>query len=406
MWYNGEISENLTFLASRFPALVLTGARQVGKSSLLQRLFPDHAYVSLDVPSVAEMADHDPEAFFGRYPPPVLVDEIQYAPNVFRHVKVLVDQRRHEMGRFVLTGSQKFVLMQSVSESLAGRCAVVDLEGLSFCELSQSGAYPQNLSQLAHVIARGGFPELWRDPEMPATAFCNAYLSTYLERDVRQILNVTSLRDFERFLRGCTVRCAQQLDKCALAADVGVSSKAINSWLSVLVASNQVVLLEPWFADVGKRLVKTPKLYFVDTRLACHLLGLTAETLVSSPFLGALWETAVFGEIRRHLALSQHPASIWYYRDNQQREVDFLVLAGGNAALLECKWNENPRSGDGKSIAELMALAAEKRVADLARCQGLVVCRTPVAHPLQPGVSAIPLQDLRPSLDKVLHGKL
>jgi hypothetical protein len=407
MWYDREITEKLTFLASKFPVLLVTGARQVGKSSLLQRLFPKHTYVSLDVPSIAESAEKSPDAFFAQFSEPLLIDEIQYAPGLFRFLKQRVDKSRHTMGRFILTGSQKFALMQSVSDSLAGRCAIVDLEGLSFHELARVGGFPASPDAVSRVITRGSFPELWRDPEIPAPVFYNSYLATYLERDVRQILNVTNLRDFERFMRACAARTAQLLDKNALANDVGVSSKAISSWLNVLVASNQIVLLEPWFSNIGKRLVKSPKLYFNDTGLASHLLGISPDTFAASPFVGPLWENAVFGEIRRYLSLCRRSVSVWYYRDNQQREIDFMVLAGGKAALLECKWAERPDEAATKSITELQKLAREKKIADLTDTRGFVVCRTPHQFPLgKSPVHAISLEHLRENLERTLSGNV
>jgi predicted AAA+ superfamily ATPase len=307
------------------------------------------------------------------------------------------------MGQFILTGSQKFSLMQSVSDSLAGRCAIVDLEGLSLHELAKGGDFPKSPAEMSSVITRGSFPELWRDPEIPAPVFYNSYLATYLERDVRQILNVTNLRNFERFMRACAARTAQQLDKNALANDVGVSSKAVSSWLNVLVASNQIVLLEPWFANIGKRLVKSPKLYFNDTGLASHLMGISSDNFATSPFVGPLWENAVFGEIRRYLSLSQRSDSVWFYRDNQQREIDFMVLAGGKAALLECKWAERPDDSATKSITELQKLVREKKIPDFSENRGFVVCRTPHQFPLgKSDVHAISLEHLRENLEKAL----
>jgi len=252
MWFDRHPTPRLIDAARFFPVIVLTGARQVGKTSLLRRAFPNHAYVSLEVPSIAELAEHDSAAFFARYPAPLLVDEVQYAPGVFHALKSFVDDDRHAMGRYVLTGSQKFELMRGVSESLAGRCAVLELDGLSAAELSAGGI--DVATELETVMARGGFPELWRQPDLPTGLFYGSYLATYLERDVRQLVNVGSLRDFERFLRACAARSGQLLNRSELARDVGVSHSTVNEWLSVLVASNQVALLEPWFTNVGKRL--------------------------------------------------------------------------------------------------------------------------------------------------------
>jgi len=375
-------------LARQFPVLVLTGARQVGKTTLARALFPRHAYVSLDLPSVADLAERAPDELLARFPPPLIVDEVQYAPALFRHVKARVDADRHEMGAFVLTGSQRFALMQAVSESLAGRASVVELETFGWEEVERAGGSVETLPALSSVLVRGGFPELWRNPEMDLDAFFSSYLATYLERDVRQILNVASLRDFERFVRACAARNAQLLDKSGIAADVGVSAKAVTSWLNVLVASDQIVLLEPWFTNWGKRLVKTPKLYFKDTGLLCFLLGLTESSLPTSPFVGSLWETAVFAELRKRAGLASR-RSMWFYRDVQGREVDFLVLGGSHPALVECKWSAVPAPTDTRAMREVMALAAERGTRELQGAHAFVACRTPHPHPLGHGVTGI-----------------
>ncbi|MGD0796077.1 MAG: ATP-binding protein, partial [Acidobacteriaceae bacterium] len=223
--------------------IVLTGARQTGKTSTFRHLFPDYAFVSLDLPTEAEQAEKEPERFLKRNPPPVIIDEVQYAPGLFRHLKVAVDAHRTRNGQFLLTGSQKFTLMKGVSESLAGRVDIVELETLSFAEIRE--ALPR--TGLETAIVRGGFPELYANPDIDSVAFYNSYLATYLERDVRALANVGSLRDFERFLRACALRSANLLNKADLARDVGIAPSTANQWLSMLEASGQAVLLEPWF---------------------------------------------------------------------------------------------------------------------------------------------------------------
>lgn len=356
---------------SQFPCVVLTGARQAGKSTLLRSLLPQHSYVTLDLPSLADQANRDPDQFLSRNPPPLLIDEVQYAPQLFRHLKVAIDAQRHAMGRFVLTGSQKFVLMKEVSESLAGRAAVLELETLSFEEIAQHNPYPKSSAQLAHALTRGGFPELWREPNIDAGLFYQSYLATYLERDVRQILNVASLRDFERFIRACAARSAQLLDKAALGRDVGVSSKAINDWMSVLESSNQIQLLEPYFQNVTKRVVKSPKLYFSDTGLLCHLLGLDAATLIKSPYLGPVWETAVYAQLRK--ARRDPRDTFWFYRDAQQHEVDFLIASGNTRHLVEAKWTETPDAADFR-VMNTVARHLTSRGMEITTN---IVCRTP-----------------------------
>ena len=218
---NRSIASRIIGLATSFPAVVFTGARQVGKTTLLTSLFPNHRKVSLDLPSEAEKAEREPERFLADNPPPVLIDEVQYAPGLFRHLKVAIDSRRSDPGQFILTGSQKFTLMREVSDSLAGRVGIAELEGLSSEEISGAGIPLDPIT----LIARGGFPELWTNSNMAVTEFYRSYLSTYLERDVRQLINVSSLRDFERFLRALAARNAQSLNKSELGRDVGISEK-------------------------------------------------------------------------------------------------------------------------------------------------------------------------------------
>jgi hypothetical protein len=314
----------------------VTGGRQTGKTTLIKRLFPDHRFVSLDLPSRAEQAENSPGAFLAEFPAPVVVDEIQYAPGLFRHIKAQVDTERHQMGRFILTGSQKFPLMREVADSLAGRAALVELENLSSAEL---GLTPQQ--NWSDILARGFFPELWRQPELSTPEFYASYVATYLERDVRQILNVHSLRDFERFLRSCAVRSGQLLNLSDLARDVGIKPQTARDWLSVLEASNQVSLLEPYFENVGKRIVKSPKLYLNDPGMLCFLMGLDARALLASPLVGAIWETFVYAEFRKRAAAAPSSATLWYYRDAQGREIDFLETREGRIHLFEIKWTES-----------------------------------------------------------------
>jgi uncharacterized protein len=375
MRYQRTISKLLKRAATQFPAVIVTGARQTGKTTALRSLFPSHHYVSLDLPSAADLAERDPEAFLHEHPGPVLIDEVQYAPKLFRHLKIAIDSERHTAGQFILTGSQKFALMKAVSESLAGRCAVLELETLSFDEISEHQPYPETLAMLVGTIVRGGFPDLWRDTSIEHTLFYRSYLSTYLERDVRQILNVASLRDFERFVRACAARSGQLLDKAGLARDVGISSKAANDWLSVLEASNQIQLLEPYFENVGKRLVKSPKLYLSDTGLLCYLLGLDETSLPKSSYLGAVWETAVYAQLRKERELRGGRATLWFYRDAQQQEVDFLVADGNTRQLIEVKWTENPDARDARVLGRVTDILRQ-RSSDV---RSAILCRTP--HP-------------------------
>lgn len=358
MRFHRDLSERASTAAAHFPVVIVTGARQTGKTTLLREEFARHHYTSLDLPSEAAIAEGAPDAFFRQHPAPVVIDEVQYAPALFRHIKVEVDQRRHEPGRFILTGSQKFPLMREVSDSLAGRAAWFELEGLSAHELAQGGVDVREPGELTRLLLRGQLPELWRDRELPRVDFWRGYLATYIERDVRQLLNISSLRDFERFIRLCAAYNGQLLNKTELARGVGVTAKTIEQWLSVLHASNQIALLEPYFANLGKRVVKSPKLYFCDTGLLCFLLGLDEAALLRSPALGSIWETFVYAELRKALAAHAPEWSVWWYRDQQGREVDFLLQGGGAIVCIECKWTELPQSSDARWLRDVHALLA------------------------------------------------
>jgi predicted AAA+ superfamily ATPase len=343
---------------------------------------------------LAAQATNDPSGFFARCPTPALIDEVQYAPELFRHLKTVVDQKRELSGQFILTGSQKFALMKGVSESLAGRVAILELETLSAKEVSAQEPNAVDSQGWSERLARGGYPALWNDPEFPLDMFFSSYLTTYLERDLRQQLNVSSLRHFERFLRACAARNAQLLDKSQLAVDVGVSAPTITQWINVLQASNQVYLLEPWFVNTTKRIVKSPKLYFADTGLLCYLLGLTPTTLVDSPFVGAVWEAYVYAELRKQLARGNATNTLWFYRDKQQLEVDFMLTGGGKARLIECKWTEIPDFYDAKNLVRLTEILAQSDSNEVRHCERFVVCRTPRAFPLGSAAQALNLLEL------------
>jgi len=385
MWIKREISEILSRSVEQFPALILTGARQVGKTSLLQRLYPDRTFVTLDLPTNAELAEREPGEFLKRYPPPVIIDEVQYAPGLFRHLKGEIDKNRDDYGRFILTGSQKFTLMKSVSDSLAGRSAVFELETLAAREILSA----RRLTE-AEMMVRGGMPELNARPELDRNTFCQSYVATYLERDVRTILNIAQLRDFERFLRACALRSGQVLNKSELARDVGVSPTTANEWLSVLSASNQVVLLEPWFSNKTKSLIKSPKLYLADAGLMCYLVGIdSVDDLARSPMAGAVWETFVFSEIRKRSVFKHGRWDVWLWRDSRGLEIDFLINRGGRFKLIEAKLSEAPERRDAERLKKVASLLGDKSVDRMA-----IVSRTKQRFPMGDGVDAISLGEL------------
>jgi uncharacterized protein len=386
MWIQRRAAERLARLSRQFPAVLLTGARQAGKTSLLRHSYPEAAFVSLDLPSLAAQAEDDPGVFFGERGEPLIIDEVQYAPALFRHLKVRIDARRHLMGRFLMTGSQKFTLMQSVSESLAGRCGILELEPLMTSEIR--AALDRRTPSAAELVWRGGFPELYRNPRADPREFFSSYVATYLERDVRLAVRTASLRDFERFLRACALRSGQLLNLTDLARDIGIAGSTARDWLSVLEASNQIVLLEPYFGNATKRMIKTPKLYLRDTGLLCFLLALgSAEEVGRSPFIGSIWETFVLTEILRQRSATGAVASVFFWRDAAGTEVDFLIEHQGRLRLVEAKWTEG--LVDAKAIPGLVKVKAH--LGRRAAAEHWVATRTPHPHGLPglPGVRQI-----------------
>ncbi|MCP5525762.1 MAG: ATP-binding protein [Verrucomicrobiales bacterium] len=385
MWIPRAFEPRLRQLAATRPVVVLTGARQTGKTSTLRRLFPGHDFVSLDLPSEAEQAEKEPALFLQRHPPPVILDEVQHAPALFRHLKSVVDAQRERAGQFLLTGSQKFTLMKGVSESLAGRAAILELAPLAFAEVR--AVRPR--TACLDFIVRGGMPELHARKDLDVVSFHNSYLATYLERDVRTLANVGSLRDFERFLRACALRSANLLNRADLARDVGIAPSTANQWLSILEASGQVTLLEPWFCNRTKSIVKSPKLYLTDTGLLCALLNIRdAASLLSAPSTGAVWETFVLAQLRHRERMEGRERSLFFWRD-RTREVDFVVEAAGWLELFEAKWTELPDTADLVNLRFAREALGRPKVRSAA-----VVCRARNGFPLDDDCRAVPVEEL------------
>jgi hypothetical protein len=353
---------------------------------LLEREFKNHRYVSLDVAANAEMAETRPQEFLQRHPPPLIVDEVQYAPSFFRHIKTHVDARKGENGLFFLTGSQNVLLMDNLSESLAGRAAVIPFLGLSGREWKSSGEGGRGRDWKT-FLWKGSYPGLWSDPQKGPgrDRWYQGYVAAYLERDVRNLLNVGSLRDFERFLRACAARCGQALNLSDLGRDIGISSPTARQWLSVLQASNQVFLLEPYHRSLGKRLSKTPKLYFTDTGLAAYLMGYaSAEGLWGSREAGALWESYVIGQWVRRRDWHEPSLMLWYWREQAGNEVDLLIERDRRLIAVECKLREIPVPKDAHGIERLRKFYGLSQVP-----QGFVACPAEVSFDLAPGTSAV-----------------
>jgi predicted AAA+ superfamily ATPase len=348
------LQPRLLDLAARYPVLTLTGPRQSGKTTLSRMAFPDLPYVSLENPAQREFAQEDPVAFLARYGEGAIIDEVQRVPQIFSYLQGLVDEDPRP-GRFLLTGSQNLALVDAVTQSLAGRTTLTELLPLSLGEIRRFPSPPDDLDTL---LWQGGYPRIY-ERGLPAHEWLADYVATYVERDVRQLVNIGDLLLFQTFLRLCAGRTGQILNLSSLASDCGISQPTARSWLSVLEASYIVFRLPPFFANLGKRLIKSPKLYFYDTGLVATLLNIeNPAQLESHPLRGALFETWTVAEIAKaHLHRGRRPR-LSFYRDSGGLEIDLILERGTDLTLVEVKSARTP-SGQYFNAFERLAASLE-----------------------------------------------
>ncbi len=343
MWIQREIEQKITTISQKKACLVLTGARQTGKSSLLRHIFPGANNISLDLPRHAQMAEENGEKFLEDLSTPAIIDEVQYAPALFRYLKSKIDERPEATGQYLLSGSQKFQLMEGVSESLSGRANIIEIHSLSHREIENHSGRPSEGNILWERIFKGGYPEIYEKDLEPEEFFSN-YVATYIERDVRKLLNIRNLRSFDRFMRLLSTSVGQLLSYNRLASDLGISASTVKEWIDVLQVSNVIAILEPWFSNTRKRLIKTPKVYFCDTGLACSLAGMqTVNDLMKSPLLGQIFENHVFAQLLRASWNQGIRPQLYFFRDHKGNEIDFLEHRAGNFRAYECKASEDPK---------------------------------------------------------------
>ena len=342
-------------LALGYPILAITGPRQAGKTTLAQTTFPDKRYLSLEDPDQRAFAEEDPRAFLARLPQGAILDEAQRCPALFSYLQTRVDAEK-KMGQFVLTGSQQFGLLSNITQTLAGRVGMVQLLPFSLQEMQRGELAINDLDDL---MWRGMYPPVHDRQLAPEQWFAN-YLVTYVERDVRQLIEVQNLSLFQRFIKLCAARCGQLLNLSSLASDCGVSHKTVRAWISVLEASYVVFLLQPHHQNFGKRLVKTPKLYFVDTGLAAFLLGIRdPQHLSIHSARGALFENFVISELLKRRYNQGLPSNLFFWRNNAGDEVDLVIEQGEQLIPVEIKSGQTFTSDFMAGLQKWMRLAGE-----------------------------------------------
>ena len=327
------VTSKLIELTRQYPVVTITGPRQSGKTTLVKTVLKETAYVSLEDPDLREFASNDPRGFLSAYPGSVIIDEVQRVPDLFSYIQTRVDETGKE-GLYILTGSFNFSLMQGISQSLAGRVAILNLHPFSFTELERADRLTESLEDLLFI---GGYPRIY-DKDLPPSEWYANYVTTYLERDVRVVINIKDLSVFQLFLKMCAARSGQVLNLSSLGDDCGITHNTAKSWISVLQTSFIVYLLRPHYKNFNKRLIKNPKLYFYDTGLLCYLLGVeSAESLLTNVHRGAVFETWVISELLKGRLNRGLRENLFYWRDRSGHEVDCIVEQENRLLPIEIK---------------------------------------------------------------------
>ena len=403
MFKNRTIEKTIQKIDNNFKVLLLTGMRQVGKTTVLQDLADNNrTYITLDDVLSLKLAREDPYLFFQTYKLPLLIDEIQYAPELFSGIKMLVD-KSSQSGQVWMTGSQQFLLMKNVSESLAGRLAVLELMGFSIYEQEEKGHLQKpflpsptpasllsrkSLLETYRIIWKGSFPEITLKEDEMWAWFYGSFVKTYIERDVRQLLNIGNELSFYNFLKVVAARTGQELNLTDIANMLDISLNTVKSWLSVLQASGVIYLLQPYYENITKRIVKRPKLYFIDTGLCAYLTDWnTPETLSSGAMSGAIFETFVISEILKSYKHNGLSPSFYYYRDSNKVEIDLLIVQNGIFYPVEIKRTATPDKNMIKNFAVLESLGKKTGY-------GSLICLVDRVLPLSQNANAISVWDI------------
>lgn len=406
MYIKRHIEKVIERAREKYPSLLITGARQVGKSTVLRKMYPDYAYETMDDLAINVAVQSDPLGYLRMQGTPCIIDEVQKVPDLFASLKYVIDKER-KVGQYLLTGSQKFNLMKGASESLAGRIAVIELLGLSMREKFADDWDAPFLpgkdylfkrpftgllgsDMLWHIIHRGSMPALSENEDRDRARYYADYVSTYIERDVRQLIKVGDTLTFMQFLVALAGRTGEILNMDSLARDVGVSAPTIKKWISVLQASNVIYLLQPFSLNPAKRVVKTPKVYFTDTGLVCYLCKwLTKETLMNGAQAGAVFETFVVSEIIKSYYNAGVEPPIYYFRTKDGREIDLLFWQNGTLYPVDIKKTASPNLKDIKHFSALKDCFPTQRIGE-----GGIICRVERLLPLGSENIAIPVEYL------------
>lgn len=351
MYIHRKLEKILQVGLHQFPVVLITGPRQAGKSTLLKHILKKHHYITFDDILMRNLAETDPALFLNTYKSPVILDEIQYVPSLLSYIKMKVDADRHNYGQYVLTGSQLFPLMKGVSESLAGRVALFQLYPLSWSEIPK--AVPFDELKTIEQMLKGFYPEFIVQPDLNYKLWHSSYLSTYIERDLRSMRNVHDLGQFQRFLVLLAARVGQLLNLTEIAKECGISQTTVKDWLTILQATSIIHILEPYAINVTKRVVKSPKLFFVDTGLLCYLLHIDSpKHLIHSPFSGHIFENMVIMEKIKQFSEKGERSPCYFYRSAGGLEIDLVVDCGDSLEAYEIKFSSSPKPAMARSLAE------------------------------------------------------
>lgn len=353
-------------LLNSFPSLALTGPRQSGKSTLLVNILKNYRYVTFDDPLIRQQAVSDPQFFLDSIGEKAIIDEIQYAPQILSYIKIWIDRHRDRKGSFVFTGSQQFTMIKNLGDTLAGRIGLLELLPLSSVEKKNHIKSKNTMDCFIHAALTGSYPEIVVDKTVHIPSWYGAYIQTYLERDIRSMYNVGNLRDFQRFLQLLAGRCSQVLNMSQLSNDLGVSVPTVKSWLSILEAGRIIWLLQPYYSNLGKRLIKSPKIYFTDIGIVCYLTGIKdKDHLLQGPMAGALFENFCIQETIKLFFNCGIRPRIYYARTGNNLEIDlFIEIAADIIIPVEIKLNKTPSLSMGASISRFRKLFPSVNIGD------------------------------------------